>query len=102
MEAVVGSKLPLSKLAEDVKMLPQLTKNIRVENKCAAINNEAVKARIEEISRELSGKGRILLRPSGTEPVIRVMAEAESKEECLKYIDSVVGLISELGLSSEV
>ena len=101
MEAVVGSKLSLSKLAEDVKMLPQVMKNVRVADKSAVTKNEMVKARVDAISDELSGRGRILLRPSGTEPVIRVMVEAESESECISYIDSVIDLITALGLSKE-
>ena len=101
MEAVVGSKLPLSKLAEGVKMLPQVMKNVRVADKAAVTGNEKVKAKVQLVSDELAGKGRILLRPSGTEPVIRVMVEAESESECIKHIDSVVEVIKSLGLASE-
>jgi len=102
MEAVVGSKLTLSKLAEDVNMLPQVMKNVRVADKSAVTENDAVKAKMKSIENKLSGKGRILLRPSGTEPVIRVMVEAESEAECIKYIDSVIDLMKDLGLTNEV
>ena len=101
MEAVVGSKLPLSKLAEGVKMLPQVMKNVKVSDKSAVTENETIKAQVQSVSEELAGRGRILLRPSGTEPVIRVMVEAESEAECVKYIDKVVETIKSLGLAIE-
>ena len=102
MEAVVGSKLSLSKLAEDVKMLPQVMKNVKIADKSAVMNNNEIKAKVEAVGKELSGRGRILLRPSGTEPLVRVMVEAESEAECVKYIDSVIDLMKALGLTSEV
>jgi phosphoglucosamine mutase len=98
MEAVVGSKLPLSKVAEDVKMLPQVLKNVKVSDKNLVMTNDNILRRVDEISEKLSGKGRILLRESGTEPVIRVMVEAESIDDCKNYTDEVAALIVDLGL----
>ena len=102
MEAVVGSKLPLSKLAEDVKMLPQVMKNVKVADKSAVMNNAAVIAETEAVSSYLDGRGRVLLRPSGTEPLIRVMVEAESEDVCVECIDRIVDVMKSEGLSKEV
>ena len=102
MEAVVGSKLTLSKLAEDVNMLPQVMKNVRVSDKSAVMNNEAVRAAAEAVGNELHGRGRVLLRPSGTEPVVRVMVEAESEGVCVECIDRIIDVMKSEGLSGEV
>ena len=90
MEAVVGEKLPLSKLAEPVQMLPQVTRNIRVADKDAVAMHPAIKETVADIERRLGNNGRILLRKSGTEPLIRVMVEAMTEEECKSYADEVV------------
>lgn len=97
MEAVIGSKLPLSKLAEPVKMYPQALKNVRVGDKAAVRNDPAVQAKVEEVRAALGSSGRILLRESGTEPVMRVMVEAESQALCEQYVDSVLAVIRERG-----
>lgn len=98
MEAVVASKLSLSKLAENVKMLPQVMKNVKVADKAAVINSADIAKKVEEVTKELEGKGRVLLRESGTEPLIRVMVEAQTEQECEKYVDDIIALIKELGL----
>ena len=85
MEAVIESKEPLSKLSSAVTMLPQTTKNIRVKSKEAVMNNQIIKAEVEIASRELGSSGRIILRESGTEPVIRIMVEASTQKECELY-----------------
>lgn len=99
MESVVASKLPLSKLAEPVKMYPQVLKNVRVADKAAVRENPTVTAKIKEVAEELGNSGRILLRESGTEPVIRVMVEADTLVVCEKHVDAVIALIRELGLA---
>ncbi len=99
MEAVITSKLPLSKLREPVKNYPQLLSNIRVTDKRAVAEHPAVKARAEEIARELGADGRILLRESGTEPLVRVMVEADTTERCEHYVRSMTELIRSLGLA---
>ncbi len=99
MEAVIGAKQPLSQLAAPVKMYPQVLKNLRVSDKAAVRQDEAVQARLEEITQALGASGRILLRESGTESVIRVMVEGESRETCEKYADSVLELIRARGLA---
>ena len=80
----------LSELAEGMTVYPQTLKNVRVINKEQALNNSNIVAEIERVKDELGDKGRVLVRPSGTESLIRVMVEAESKEECEKYADQLV------------
>jgi phosphoglucosamine mutase len=99
MEAVISTKLPLSKLAEPVKMLPQVTKNVRVANKAAVRANEAVQKAVESVRERLGDAGRILLRESGTEPVMRVMVEAPSETQCNACVDEVVDVIRAEGLA---
>ena len=98
MEAVIESKQTLEKLAEPVKMFPQVLKNVRVKDKKAVREDAEVQALVAEISKELDGDGRILLRESGTEPVVRVMAEAATEAICEKYVNRVVELIHARGL----
>ena len=98
-EAVVATKQKISKLAEPVKMLPQVLKNLRVADKAAVRNHDGVQAKIREISEKLGKAGRILLRESGTEPVIRVMVEGPTEEICEAYVDEVIDLIRESGLA---
>lgn len=95
MEVMMARKLPLSKLAEPVKIYPQVLKNVKVIDKKTVREDEDVQAKVKEVSETLGDTGRILLRESGTEPVIRVMVEAESKELCEKLVDSVVSVIKE-------
>ena len=99
MEAIVGTKLPLSRLAEPVKMFSQVLKNIRVPNKQAVRENREIAELIEAIGTKLGESGRILLRESGTEPVMRVMAEAETERICEEYVDLVIDRIRALGLA---
>jgi phosphoglucosamine mutase len=99
MEAVISAKLPLSKLAEPVKMLPQVTKNLRVADKRAVRENPAVQESLRLVSERLGKSGRILLRESGTEPVVRVMVESPTKEICDAYADEVISVILKEGLA---
>lgn len=101
MEAVIASKLPLSKLAAPVKMLPQVLKNVRVGEKAAVRNNAAVQAAVKKASEELNGTGRVLLRESGTEPLIRVMAEADTEAICERIVDGIVAVIRQEGLAKD-
>ena len=82
-------------------MYPQLTKNVRVSDKDKIMNNTDIKKLVEETQKELDNKGRVLLRKSGTEPVIRVMVEAETYEKCIEYTQRVVKVIKEGGHSIE-
>lgn len=101
MEAVISSKLPLSKLAEPVKMYPQVLKNVRVADKAAVRSNAAVQKALAKAGEKLNGNGRVLLRESGTEPVVRVMAEADTVTLCERVVDSVVSVIRSEGLAED-
>ena len=97
MEAIIEKKQTLGTLADEVKIFPQLLKNVRVKDKKTALDNATVQAAVEKTAEELGTDGRILVRESGTEPVIRVMVEAASDEICEKYVDSVVKVIESEG-----
>ena len=97
MQAMMSSKGPMSKLAEPLKIYPQVLENVRVTDKPAVMNDEDVKAAVALAEKELGDSGRILVRESGTEPVIRVMVEAPEKETCSKYVNSVVDVIKSKG-----
>ena len=77
-------------------MYPQYLENVRVSDKKAVTENPAVQKKKQEIEEELAGNGRIILRESGTEPVIRVMAEADSDELCRKYVREMVEVINSI------
>ena len=97
MEVMLEKKSPLSKLAEPVHIYPQVLKNIRVKDKPAAQNDPDVIKAVENAAKALGNSGRILVRESGTEPVIRVMVEAEKLEDCESYVDSVIEVIKAKG-----
>ena len=99
MEAMISSKLPISKLAEPVRMMPQVLRNVRVSDKAAVRNNAAVQAKVKEVAERLGSNGRILLRESGTEPLIRVMVEASTEGTCATCVDEVVSVIFAEGLA---
>lgn len=90
MEVILEKKQSLGTLCKGMKMYPQLLVNVRVDDKDAAINHPQVQALLKQIVDELGDDGRILLRKSGTEPVVRVMVEAQSDEICRKYVDLMV------------
>lgn len=96
MEAIIERKSSLGTLRKNLKIFPQLLVNVRVENKDIVMNNERVKEVEKQVSEELGDGGRLLLRPSGTEPLVRVMVEAETDELCKKYVDMVVDVINEV------
>lgn len=98
MEVVMEKKQTLSKLCEDVKIYPQLLKNVRVTDKKTARENLAVQKAVEDVASALGSDGRILVRESGTEPVIRVMVEASTDELCEQYVKQVVDVIRSEGL----
>jgi len=94
MEIMISKKVPASKLYEGLEIYPQCLKNIRVNNKSEVINDPNIIAVISEIKDKLGNSGRILVRESGTEPVIRVMVEASSNEICNKYVNLVADAIN--------
>ena len=98
MEVMLEKKQSLAKLTEDVTIYPQLLKNVRVADKKTARENAAVQEVIAKVTQELGDNGRILVRESGTEPVIRVMVEAETNELCTKYVKQVIDVICSEGL----
>ena len=97
MEVMLAKEKPMSELAAPVVFYPQVLKNVRVKSKPDAQNDPDVQAAVRKVADELGDTGRILVRESGTEPVIRVMVEAESDEICEKYVDSVIDVIREKG-----
>lgn len=97
METMIECKLPLSRLAEPVRMLPQTVKNLRVRDKAAVLSDADVLRAKEDIEARLGKGGRILLRASGTEPVIRVMVEAETEGMCDRYAKELLSVITEAG-----
>lgn len=101
MEAMLAQKLPLSRLAEPVTIYPQVLINVRVKDKRAAQEDPAVKAAVEAVAAELGDTGRILVRESGTEPLVRVMVEAESHDRCRELTERVVNVIRAQGHALE-
>ncbi|MGD6781853.1 phosphoglucosamine mutase [Sutcliffiella horikoshii] len=93
------TKKSLSELAGEMTKFPQLLVNIRVTDKHRVTENEKVKAVIEEVEAEMNGNGRILVRPSGTEPLVRVMAEAPTQEQCDEYVERIAAVVrAEMGM----
>lgn len=98
MEVMLEKKQKLSELRKGLTIYPQLLKNVRVGDKPTAKNDPDVVAATEEVAKALGDNGRILIRESGTEPVIRVMVEAETQELCEKYVDRVVKVLYKRGM----
>ena len=97
MEAMLAKKLPLSKLAEPVTIYPQVLINVRVKDKKAAQADADVQAAVDAVAAELGNTGRILVRESGTEPLVRVMVEAPDQELCQALAQRVVDMIKQKG-----
>lgn len=97
MEVMVESKTTMSELTRGLSIYPQLLVNVRVSSKQAVMEDADVLAAADKVSEELGDDGRILLRESGTEPLIRVMVEAKTDELCKKHVDSVVQVIRDKG-----
>lgn len=98
MEAVIESRKTLAELAKEIRIYPQMLKNVKVFDKKAAMDNPAVIEAVRNAEEELGSDGRILVRPSGTEPLVRVMVEAESNELCAKYVYDVIAVMKKQGL----
>ena len=99
MEVILEKKETLAKLADEVQIYPQVLKNVRVKDKEAAQADRDVQAEVQKVSNALGDTGRILVRPSGTEPLIRVMVEAPTDEICGKYVAQVVEMIEKKELA---
>ena len=97
MEVMLEKKMKLSDIVKDVTIFPQLLVNVKVKNKKDAKEDAKVVEAIEKVANELGNDGRILVRESGTEPVLRVMVEAKTDEMCHKYVDMVVSTIRAQG-----
>ena len=100
-EEICDSKSTLSSLVKDVAVYPQYLKNVRVADKDAVMNDKDVLASVKDAEALINGNGRVLLRQSGTEPLIRVMVEAETEEKCKEYAEIVVKAIIEGGHAVE-
>ena len=97
MEVILEKKQPLDKLVSELEIFPQVLKNVKVKDKAAAQEDADVKAEVEKVAKLLGDDGRILLRQSGTEPVIRVMVEASDLSICEKYVDQVIDVMTARG-----
>lgn len=97
MEVILEKKQTLAKLASEVEIYPQVLKNVKVKDKKAAQEDSVVRAEVEKVTEALGEGGRILLRQSGTEPVVRVMVEAASHETCETYVNQVIEVMKAQG-----
>lgn len=97
MEVMMAKKKKMSELAEPLKIYPQVLENIRVTDKKTAQQDGDVQAAVKAVAQELGESGRILVRESGTEPLVRVMVEAADEDICRRYVDSVINVIRSKG-----
>ena len=97
MQVIMSKEKPLSELAAPFIVYPQVLENVRVKDKTAAQNDPDVQAKVKSVTEALGTTGRILVRESGTEPLVRVMVEAENEEICRKYVDQVVDVMKKNG-----
>ncbi|MGP1507651.1 MAG: phosphoglucosamine mutase [Sphaerochaeta sp.] len=97
LEVMLAKKKKLSELASGMKMFPQILENVRVKDKTMTVSDEDVQNAVDCVSKSLGNSGRILVRESGTEPVIRVMVEAGSEEICRHYVNEIVSVIRKKG-----
>lgn len=102
MQVILDKKTPLSKLAAAVCIYPQVLKNVRVTDKDDTMNDEDVQSAVRQVSERLGSDGRILLRKSGTEPLLRVMVEAPALEVCEENVDFVIAAMDKKGFLIEV
>ncbi len=95
MEVMMAKKMKMSQLTEDLHIYPQVLVNVKVKDKAVAQADKDVQDAVKKVVDALGDTGRILVRESGTEPLIRVMVEAETEEICRRYVDDVVSVITE-------
>ena len=96
METIIESKKTIDELLLPIKIYPQVLKNVPVTDKQKVLNDMNVKNKINEIENKLGNDGRVLVRPSGTEMIIRVMVEAKTEEECEKYVNQITDEITKI------
>ena len=101
MEVMLAKKQKLSELTKELTIYPQVLKNVRVLDKPATLQDPDVRAAVRAVEEKLGDSGRILVRESGTEPVIRVMVEADSRDVCMQSVDAVVNTIRAKGHATE-
>ena len=94
MEVMLARKKKMSQLTEGLHIYPQVLENVRVNDKVVTMEDVDVQAAVQKVADELDDTGRILVRESGTEPLVRVMVEAETEELCKKYVDQVISVIN--------
>ncbi|KMJ56429.1 phosphoglucosamine mutase [Bacillus sp. LL01] len=95
-----GTGKKLSELAAEMETFPQTLVNVRVTDKHAVTDNDKVRAAIEKVEERMAGEGRVLVRPSGTEPLVRVMVEAKTEEKCEEYVTEIAKVVKEeMGLA---
>ncbi|WP_306484015.1 phosphoglucosamine mutase [Anaerococcus sp.] len=99
MEAMIEEKTDIASLRRDLKIYPQKLVNVKVNDKEETLGNKEVQAKIEEVEEKLQDSGRVLVRKSGTEPLIRVMVEAETEKSAEEAVNEIVEKIKDLGLS---
>ena len=97
MEAILETKMKLSDLTKDIDIYPQVLKNVKVEDKNIVLEDKEVKDIIDKVANELGDDGRILVRSSGTEPLVRIMVEAETDSLCNKHVNEVYEVMKNLG-----
>lgn len=95
MEVMMAKKMKMSQLTEDLHIYPQVLVNVKVKDKAVAQADKDVQDAVKKVVGALGDTGRIFVRESGTEPLIRVMVEAETEEICRKHVDHVVSVIKE-------
>ena len=100
-EEMRDRKTTLSELVRDVKLYPQLTRNLRVADKASVLADARVRRELQEVEAEIGGRGRALLRPSGTEPVVRIMIESETEAQCEAYAERLARVITDGGYVCE-
>jgi len=102
MGVMIETQLPLSVLASEVTMYPQVLKNVKVDDKDGTLADPAVQRSVAECTERLGSNGRVLLRKSGTEPVLRVMAEAGTLADCEFNVDAIIEAMNASGHLIEV
>lgn len=102
MEVMLEKKMSLHQLGEEVKLLPQEMANVRTKDKEAALADPEVRAEIARVSQHLDGHGRILVRASGTEPVVRVMVEAEDEKDCRAGVQAIQDVLLRRGYTQDI